>query len=337
MERPRLLMNVKPLPNILHEPEPVEVISTGKMRIPGIIEKEFTAGTLKDLGPIGCGSFGTVSKMLYLDAEIEMAVKRIRCQNIPPKDQQRLLLEQSIIMNSSSPNIVQFYGVIFHEGDCWICMELMTISLDRLYRYVYDEKHEYLSVNIIGHIAISMIDALQYLKTHLKIMHRDVKPSNVLISDNGEVKLCDFGICGELKDSIVRTHDIGCQPYLSPERLTKQEAGYGVGSDVWSLGITILEITIGKFPYPEWTSPFEQLDFVVHGDPPVLPFSENRNYSVSLSNFINACLTKELQERPTYQELMTKEFYIQNTDCDGETRDQLVAYAREALDFASNM
>lgn len=76
----------------------------------------------------------------------------------------------------------------------------------------------------------------------------------------GDIKLCDFGISGQLVDSIARTKDAGCRPYMAPERIDPQRAkGYDVRSDVWSLGITLMEVATGKFPYPKWGSVFEQL------------------------------------------------------------------------------
>lgn len=87
-----------------------------------------------------------------------------------------------------------------------------------------------------------------------------MKPSNILLHGRGDIKLCDFGISGQLVDSIARTKDAGCRPYMAPERIDPQRAkGYDVRSDVWSLGITLMEVATGKFPYPKWGSVFEQL------------------------------------------------------------------------------
>ncbi|CAH8536293.1 unnamed protein product [Schistosoma turkestanicum] len=102
-----------------------------------------------------------------------------------------------------------------------------------------------------------------------------VKPSNILIdcNDGGHVKLCDFGISGQLVDSIARSRDAGCKPYMAPERIHPELSanGYDIRSDVWSLGITLIELATGQFPYPTWNSVFEQLTCVLHNDPPSLP------------------------------------------------------------------
>jgi serine/threonine protein kinase len=70
----------------------------------------------------------------------------------------------------------------------------------------------------------------------------DVKPSNILLGHEGAIKLCDFGISGQLIDSIAKTRDAGCRPYMAPERIDPRQSGkgYDVRSDVWSLGITMV-------------------------------------------------------------------------------------------------
>lgn len=77
----------------------------------------------------------------------------------------------------------------------------------------------------------------------------------------GQVKLCDFGISGQLVDSLAKTIDAGCKPYMAPERIdpAKNKQGYDVKSDVWSLGITMIEVATGQFPYDTWRNPFQQL------------------------------------------------------------------------------
>ncbi|XP_066950214.1 dual specificity mitogen-activated protein kinase kinase 4 isoform X4 [Macrobrachium rosenbergii] len=288
--------------------------SSGKLKISPEVQIEFTADDLRDLGEIGRGGFGTVNKMVHRKSNTIMAVKRIR-STVDEKEQKQLLMDLEVVMRSNDcPCIVQFYGAIFKEGDCWICMELMDTSLDKFYKFIYERLNERLPENILGKITVATLTALNYLKEKLKIIHRDVKPSNILLDKRGNIKLCDFGISGQLVDSIAKTRDAGCRPYMAPERIDPARArGYDVRSDVWSLGITLMELATGSFPYPKWNSVFEQLTQVVQGEPPRLSPNENGNtFSEEFVDFVNTCLIKEESSRPKYKQLLEHEFVIRS-------------------------
>ncbi|XP_078242070.1 dual specificity mitogen-activated protein kinase kinase 4 isoform X1 [Pogona vitticeps] len=286
--------------------------SSGKLKISPEQHWDFTAEDLKDLGEIGRGAYGSVNKMVHKPSGQIMAVKRIR-STVDEKEQKQLLMDLDVVMRSSDcPYIVQFYGALFREGDCWICMELMSTSFDKFYKYVYSVLDDVIPEEILGKITLATVKALNHLKENLKIIHRDIKPSNILLDRNGNIKLCDFGISGQLVDSIAKTRDAGCRPYMAPERIdpSASRQGYDVRSDVWSLGITLYELATGRFPYPKWNSVFDQLTQVVKGDPPQLSNSEEREFSQSFINFVNLCLTKDESKRPKYKELLKHPFIL---------------------------
>ncbi|XP_061472423.1 dual specificity mitogen-activated protein kinase kinase 4 isoform X3 [Rhineura floridana] len=286
--------------------------SSGKLKISPEQHWDFTADDLKDLGEIGRGAYGSVNKMVHKPSGQIMAVKRIR-STVDEKEQKQLLMDLDVVMRSSDcPYIVQFYGALFREGDCWICMELMSTSFDKFYKYVYSVLDDVIPEEILGKITLATVKALNHLKENLKIIHRDIKPSNILLDRNGNIKLCDFGISGQLVDSIAKTRDAGCRPYMAPERIdpSASRQGYDVRSDVWSLGITLYELATGRFPYPKWNSVFDQLTQVVKGDPPQLSNSEEREFSQSFINFVNLCLTKDESKRPKYKELLKHPFIL---------------------------
>lgn len=289
-----------------------KVQSTGKLQFEDG-EHNFCAEDLVDCGEIGRGNYGAVNKMRFRRTGRLMAVKRIR-STVDEKEQKQLLMDLEVVMKSNDcPYIVMFYGAIFKEGDCWICMELMDNSCDRVYKFIYDELNEEIPEAIIGKITVATVNALNYLKEKLKIIHRDVKPSNILLDKSGAIKLCDFGISGQLVDSIAKTRDAGCRPYMAPERIDPQRArGYDVRSDVWSLGITLIELATGKFPYPKWNSVFEQLTQVVHGDPPRLNqvIRNGNSFTIEFINFVNLCLMKDETVRPKYNKLLEHPFIV---------------------------
>ncbi|CAG0917059.1 unnamed protein product [Notodromas monacha] len=332
--------------------------STGKLTFSESSLYEFTAEDLVDLGEIGRGAFGTVNKMVHRQSNYAMAVKRIR-STVDEREQKNLMRELEVIVKSSDcPSIVKFYGAIFKEvrglynihfssfndefllkGDCWICMELMHTSLDKFYRFVYEELKERIPEILLQQIAKSVswmfwnyyetIIALQYLRDRISMIHRDVKPSNILLDRRGDIKLCDFGICGKLVNSIAKTRDAGCEPYMAPERIDpRQLREYDVRSDVWSLGITVMELATGKFPYPKWNTVFEQVAQVVDGCSPRLkpeyPAGEMGpdpvTFSTELVDFVNFCLTKNVSCRPRYPELLCHAFVARSIDAEELTR-----------------
>ena len=271
---------------------------------------DFGVKDLQDLGQIGAGSFGTVNKMQHVKSRALMAVKIIRV-SMNEEEQRKVVMDLGVIRKASYQHIVTFHGALFHEGDCWICMELMDLSAEILYRYVHHFIKQFIPEPILAQIALATVRALMYLKNDLKIIHRDVKPSNILINRHGNIKLCDFGISGVLVDSIARTHDVGCRPYMAPERIDPryEKDGYDIRSDVWSMGISLIEISTGSFPYRSWNSVFDQLQEVVTGTPPKLKDMPPKiTFTANFHRFIDSCLQKERKDRPKYSGLLKSSF-----------------------------
>ncbi|EDO48408.1 predicted protein [Nematostella vectensis] len=302
---------------------------------------EYSSSDLVDCGEIGRGAYGTVNKMLHPNSNTFMAVKRIR-STVDQKDQKQLLMDLDVVMRSSNcPFIVRFYGALFTEGDAWICMELMEISFDKCYKLVYGSIEQIIPEEILSKVAYAVVKALDYLKRELNIIHRDVKPSNILLDRNGAIKLCDFGISGHLVDSIAKTRDAGCKPYMAPERIDPSSCrqGYDIRSDVWSFGITMIELSTGVFPYPKWNSVFDQLSQVVDGDPPQLSNTPEMMRSPELLNFVNICLSKEVEKRPKYNELLNHQFiqlYQERPVDVGAWLQEVLALAPEDPDFTEH-
>jgi hypothetical protein len=190
----------------------------GKITISPDKSYEFKDSDLSDLGQIGYGEFGTVHKVLHTPSQTLMALKRIGPTVGNQRERKKVLKELDFVLECQDYEyVVKFYGVKFNSepADCLICMELMDTSLEKFYKFVYKEKGEEIPESILGKIVVATVNALNYLKEEHKIIHRDVKPSNILVNRKGEIKMCDFGISGKLVDSIAASRDAGCQLYMA--------------------------------------------------------------------------------------------------------------------------
>ncbi|KAF9443234.1 Pkinase-domain-containing protein [Macrolepiota fuliginosa MF-IS2] len=207
------------------------------------IKFELKAEDLKDLQELGQGNGGSVKKVEHMPTGTLMA-KKIVLIDAKPSVRKQILRELQIMHDCRSNYIISFYGAFLADPNICICMEFMDKgSLDGIYK-----KIGAIDVDIVGKVALAVLEGLTYLYDVHRIIHRDIKPSNILCNSRGEIKICDFGVSGELINSIADTF-VGTSTYMSPERI--QGAQYTVKSDVWSLGISLIELALGRFPFAE--------------------------------------------------------------------------------------
>ncbi|CBQ72530.1 probable PBS2-tyrosine protein kinase of the MAPKK family [Sporisorium reilianum SRZ2] len=283
---------------------------------------------LELMDELGKGNYGTVRKVRHTQTHVEMAMKEIRLE-LDESKLNAIIMELDILHRATAPQIVEFYGAFFIESCVYYCMEYMNAgSLDKL----YGERGS-VPEDVLARITGSMVRGLSFLKDQLQIMHRDVKPTNVLINRKGQVKLCDFGVSGQLEKSLAKTN-IGCQSYMAPERIKGESQNmlgtYTVASDVWSLGLSMVETTLGTYPYPPetYSNVFAQLQAIVHGDPPELPAEL---YSETARDFVAQCLEKIASRRPTYAQLLKHEFLTLD-EAKGEQGVDMVGWVERAIE-----
>jgi len=160
-----------------------------------------------------------------------------------------------------------------------------------------------------GQIAVvvrEVLLGLQYLALEKKI-HRDIKAANILLAKDGQVKLADFGASGQLTDTVTKCNTFVGSPYwMAPEILT--ESKYDGKADIWSLGITCIEMLNGKPPLAEHP-PLKVISLIPGRDPPSLDKSK---YSAKFCDFVSLCLTKDPAKRPAIKELLKHPFVAES-------------------------
>lgn len=287
---------------------PVEMMEQdGSRKRSGDIREILACGSVREdqlqiVTSLGSGNCGTVYKAFHKPDQTIMAVKVIPL-DITRDVQKQIIAELEALHKCHSPVIISFYGAFFLENQIFICTEFMDGgSLDK-YKHVPEQ--------ILGPISVSVVRGLQYLWS-LKIMHRDVKPSNILVNTQGEIKICDFGVSVQLIDSIAKTF-IGTNAYMAPERITGQD--YSIHSEVWSLGVSLFELAIGHFPYQSAKTPgakdIDLLRSIVDKDPPRLPHGMFSNEFV---DFVTQCMQKTPSLRPAPEALLRHPFVQKYVD-----------------------
>ena len=157
------------------------------------------------------------------------------------------------------------------------------------------------SLDVLGRIASAILGALLYLHEQHSIVHCALKPSNILVNSRGEIRLGDFNVSRELEEQVEPA--MSTMKYMAPEYL--QGSPHTIKSDIWSFGLTLLELAIGSYPYSASTdgltgSPRTRQDLanqIVLKPAPVFPFPG------TLAALIAYCLEKDAEQRPTSQEL----------------------------------
>lgn len=280
------------------------------------------------LAELGAGNGGVVHCVRHKKSNVIMARKLIH-MDVKQQIRKQIVTELRILHECRSPYIVGYFGAYQCDGEINIFMEYMDCgSLDLILR-----KHGRIQEPYTRKITHAVLRGLSYLREKHQIIHRDIKPSNILVNSQGEIKICDFGVSGQLIDSMANTF-VGTRSYMSPERL--QGSQYSVASDLWSLGLSLLEISIGLYPIPppneetlvhifgpqvasdpqaaqkyltsnkdrpqpKSMAIFELLEFIVNHPPPKLP---GKVFSENMRDFVDRCLRRNAAERPDLGALM---------------------------------
>ncbi|OMJ67472.1 hypothetical protein SteCoe_35363 [Stentor coeruleus] len=239
------------------------------------------------LSKLGEGGAGSVFLCKNKQTNENFAVKRIEIQN----DEQRDMIVNEIILTklSASPYIVNYYESYDYDGFLWVIVELMKASLTDLILGNVGRIPE----RIIAYIIREILLGLKAMHDDFRI-HRDIKSDNILVSLNGAVKLADFGYAAQLtQEQHVRHSVVGTPSWMAPELVTGSD--YGVGVDIWSLGIVTIEMILGEPPYLD-ESPMRALYLIATKPAPSVP--RNAGWSNNMIKFVDFCLEKDPSRRP---------------------------------------
>eukprot|EP00301_Raphidiophrys_heterophryoidea_P004433 c11925_g3_i1.p1 GENE.c11925_g3_i1~~c11925_g3_i1.p1 ORF type:complete len:738 (-),score=189.42 c11925_g3_i1:187-2400(-) len=264
--------------------------------MPGL--KEGDPETFFDIvGKLGEGAFGSVYKCLLKDSEQIVAIKIVPLT----EDVEAIRRELQILQDCNSDWIVSYHGAYVKqkEKELWIVMEFMeggSVSAVIEHCGTFDE-------DCIREVCRGVLHGLEYLHSGNKL-HRDIKAGNILLDPQGHVKLADFGVSAQLKHEMEKRKTvIGTPFWMAPEII--QEIAYDVRADIWSLGITCIEMAEGHPPYHR-INPMRAIFMIPARPPPQL--SESSKWSADLKDFIAKCLIKNPDDRPSAHTLLQHPF-----------------------------
>ncbi|CAG9323638.1 unnamed protein product [Blepharisma stoltei] len=236
----------------------------------------------------GRGSAAIVQEALHKPTGTLLALKSI---NVYDKEKRRQLMNDiRALERSDCPFLVKFYGAYFDEGQVKVALELMDAgSLGDLVKKLPNPT---VPEPILAKMTQQMLNGLMYLHKVKHQVHRDIKPENVLASTSGAVKLSDFGISKELGVTIGLCNTfVGTMIYMSPERINGKT--YSYSSDIWSLGLMLVELAVGKYPYPKANTYIEMIEHIMTSPEPTLPDT----FSAEFKDFLSHCVKKVPEQR----------------------------------------
>ena len=265
-----------------------------------LISEEDPEELFELLDQLGEGSYGQVFKALHKETGNIVAVKILPVT----QDLESLKKEISILKECKSLYIVQYYGSYLKDNDLWLILEYCNPgSVSDIIKITKRNLNE----TEIASICHAVLRGLEYLHDTKKI-HRDIKAGNILLDHQGNAKLTDFGVSAQLINTYSKKNTLTGTPYwMSPEVLSNSE--YNKKTDIWSLGITLIEMAEGDPPYSHIN--YMRAMFVIQKKP-AQGMTNPDKWSPEFNRFVQKCLTIDPKRRPTAKELLLDSFIMKS-------------------------
>lgn len=251
---------------------------------------------------VGRGAYGEVYKGLDRRTAKVIAIKILDLDTDEEEiaDTQREISLLSQLQGPETCNITRYHGSFLEGSKLWVIMDYAAGGSIRglMKAAVIEEK----SISIIIR---EVLQALDYIHKQ-GIIHRDIKAANILLTETGQVQLCDFGIARTIAQKSMQRYSFVGTPYWMAPEVIREGSPYDLRADIWSLGITVYEIALGNPPYADH-DPKTALLMLAQGKPPKLtgPFSTH------MKEFVALCLTPNPDERPRAEDLLKHKFIKQ--------------------------
>ncbi|XP_071516999.1 serine/threonine-protein kinase Tao isoform X3 [Panulirus ornatus] len=277
----------------------------GSLRSPEVaelFERDDPDRLFDDLREIGHGSFGAVYYARHLSSKEVVAIKKMSYNGKQSAEKwQDILKEIRFLRSLRHPNTVTYKGCYLKESTVWLVMEYCLGSASD----IIEVHRQPLREEEISAICEGCLQGLSYLHSLGKI-HRDVKAGNILLTENGTVKLADFGSASIISPA---NSFVGTPYWMAPEVILAMDEGQYDGKvDVWSLGITCIELAERKPPYFNMNA-MSALYHIAQNDAPKMSAPD---WSKDFQHFVESCLQKSPPDRPTSARLLTHEFILRH-------------------------
>ncbi|KAI9346667.1 kinase-like domain-containing protein [Pilaira anomala] len=257
--------------------------------------------------PIGYGSSAIVYNATYKPRNMRVAIKMIDLDLFERNQIDELRRETALMGLSKHPNVLKVFGSFVSGSKLYIATPYLSggSCLDIMKNGFKDGFEEI----VIATILKQALEGLVYLHKNTHI-HRDVKAGNLLMDDQGTVLLADFGVSSSLtENNEVRKTFVGTPCWMAPEVM--EQSGYNFKADIWSFGITAIELATGHAPFAKFP-PMKVLMMTLNQSPPTLDRNQTKyKYTRTFKEMIDACLSKDPNKRPTAEKLLLHPFFKQ--------------------------